>query len=188
MQEVPLKSFFLLVPALALIGATMPAGAAAQQPGTRAQQADNARQTADLRARLDLTDDRIAKGESRRAIPRARAAKLHGRIAQVRHGMTTRSRRQGLVSAAELASYHRTLGAIDVELDRRGVERNFGNDALPSAEVIAFQRVDARLRYRDARIEYDADECAVYQGRARDGQVRRERLLSSSGRPLCTRR
>ncbi len=188
MQEVPLKSFVILVPALALIGAAVPTDVAAQQRGTRAQQADNARQTADLRARFDLTDDRVASGERRKAITPARAAELHRQITRTRQRMTALSRRQGFVSAAELASYSRMLDVVDRELDRHGVERSYGNDALPSAEMIAFQRVDARLHYRDARFEYDADNCALYQGRARDGRIRRERLLSPEGQPFCTRR
>ncbi len=53
--------------------------------------------------------------------------------------------------------------------------------------MIAFRKVDARLRYRDARLEYDAKECAVYQGKAPNGQIRLERLLSEAGRPFCTR-
>lgn len=81
-----------------------------------------------------------------------------------------------------------TLGAIDIELDRRGVERSYGNDALPSAEATAFQKVDARLRYRNARIEHDARGCSVYQGTARNGRVRSEALRSLDGRPICTRR
>jgi hypothetical protein len=187
-QEVSVKSLFLLIPALAVVGAAIPTAAVAQQRGTQAQQADNARQAAELRARFDQADVRIGKAERSKAISRPRAIKLRQQVAQSRQSMTGLSRRQGFVSAAELASYNRTLDAIDVELDRRGVERSYGNDALLSAEMIAFQKVDARLGYRDARFEYDAEECAVYQGKAPDGKVRRERLLSASGRPFCTSR
>ena len=38
---------------------------------------------------------------------------------------------------------------------------SFGNDGLPSAEVIAFQEVDKRLGYRNARIEFDAKDCVL---------------------------
>lgn len=63
-----------------------------------------------------------------------------------------------------------------------------GNDALPSAEMIAFQQVDARLKYGNARIEHDDKWCAVYQGTAPDGQVKRELLLNRAGKPICVRR
>lgn len=64
----------------------------------------------------------------------------------------------------------------------------YGNDALPSAEVTAFQKADARLKYGNARIERDANGCAVYQGTASDGQVRQELLRDASNQPICTRR
>lgn len=62
----------------------------------------------------------------------------------------------------------------------------YGRDALPSAEVEAFQRLDARLKYRDARIGYDARNCAVYEGRTR-GRIHRRALRDARGRPICTR-
>jgi hypothetical protein len=64
----------------------------------------------------------------------------------------------------------------------------YGNDALPSAEVTAFQKVDARLKYGNARIEHDANGCAVYQGTASDGQVRQELLRDASNQAICVRR
>ena len=64
---------------------------------------------------------------------------------------------------------------------------SYGNDALPSAEVLAFQRVDARLKYRNATIERDAANCAVYRGTASDGQVRSEPLTNEAGQPICVR-
>lgn len=63
-----------------------------------------------------------------------------------------------------------------------------GNDALPSAEVIAFQKADSRLKYGNARIEHDDSSCALYQGTAPDGQVKREPLLDGAGKPICARR
>ncbi|UQY36092.1 hypothetical protein K8U54_06300 [Pseudomonas fulva] len=65
--------------------------------------------------------------------------------------------------------------------------RHYGNDALPSAEVTAFEAVDARFNYQDARIEYDNNDCAVYQGVAPDGQRRNVPLTDPSGKPLCSR-
>lgn len=64
----------------------------------------------------------------------------------------------------------------------------YGNDALPSAEVTAFQKVDARLKYADARIEYDAKGCAVYQGADSKGQMQREPLRDTANKPICVRR
>lgn len=61
----------------------------------------------------------------------------------------------------------------------------YGNDALPSAEVTAFQRLDARLKYRDARITYDARNCALYEGRRPGGRLRRHVLRDGRGRPIC---
>jgi len=218
-----MKSFFALVPALALAGVALPATATAQQRGTRTQRADNASQSAELRARIGRVEARIGAAERSKAINRTRAADLRRQLARMQQGMTSLSRRQGFVSAAELSSYNRTLGAIDVALDNYGVarsladdvpnygeqsygddmltddaqpdfrnrtfptaEQGYGEDALASAEVKAFQRTDARLHYRDARIERDRKGCAMYQGTARDGRLRRERLLSESGRPICT--
>ncbi len=72
--------------------------------------------------------------------------------------------------------------------DMLPAERAYGNDALPSAEVTAFQKMDARLKYSNARIERDANGCAVYQGSTSDGQVRRETLRDASGQPICSPR
>ncbi len=65
--------------------------------------------------------------------------------------------------------------------------RSYGNDALPSAEVTAFLAMDARLKYRDARIERDPNGCAVYQGIAANGRTKREPLLDPTGKPICAR-
>ncbi len=64
---------------------------------------------------------------------------------------------------------------------------SYGNDALPSAEVAAFQKMDAHLKYNNARIEHDANGCALYQGTASDGQVRQEPLRDASKKPICIR-
>jgi len=65
--------------------------------------------------------------------------------------------------------------------------RPYGNDALPSPEVTAFEAAHRRLAYADARIEHDAANCAVYRGRAPGGQVRGEPLRDPDGRPICPR-
>ncbi|WAJ26637.1 hypothetical protein [Antarcticirhabdus aurantiaca] len=66
-----------------------------------------------------------------------------------------------------------------------GASQSYGNDMLASAEVTAFQAVDAHLRYRDARIEYDARNCAIYQGIGPDGRVYRELLRNPDNTTIC---
>ncbi|WP_198970167.1 hypothetical protein [Xylophilus sp. ASV27] len=65
---------------------------------------------------------------------------------------------------------------------------SYGNDMLPSAEVTAFEQTHARLKYAGAKIEHDTNGCAVYEGVAPDGKVRREPLLDASKQPICVRR
>lgn len=120
--------------ALGLSVVAMPAVASpAVQNGTRAQRATNERATTNLEARIDATEERIAEGRRGGAITRARAVVLSRQVAQTKSSMTRLSRQQGFVSAAELASYNRTLGQIDVELDGRGVARSYGKDMPLSA-------------------------------------------------------
>lgn len=66
-----------------------------------------------------------------------------------------------------------------------GAQQSYGNDMLPSAEVTAFKAADARLGYRDARIEYDAQNCAIYQATGPNGQVYRERLRNPDNTTIC---
>lgn len=68
-----------------------------------------------------------------------------------------------------------------------GPEVPYGNDMLPSAESLAFQRADARLGYANARIEFDTRNCAVYQGTAPNGRVQQEPLRDERGNQICTR-
>ncbi|SEN75725.1 hypothetical protein SAMN05192583_3482 [Sphingomonas gellani] len=169
-------------------------------PGMPSPQRINLRATADMRSRLAAADDRIVSAQQHGKLPAARAAALRRQIAAARQDMTQSSRRRGFVSAAELASYDRLVVSIDAELSAHAgdhpygrdmlpaQEHSYGNDALPSAEVTAFQKTDARLRYRNARIERDARGCAVYQGTASDGRVRREALRNQAGRPICSPR
>lgn len=58
-------------------------------------------------------------------------------------------------------------------------------EAYRSAEVAAFQGADKTHGLRDARIVYDARQCASYQGTAEDGQVRTIALKDWEARPLC---
>lgn len=67
------------------------------------------------------------------------------------------------------------------------VRHSYGNDGLPSAEVIAFQKAHARLQYAEAHIEYDPKGCAHYQGVAPDGKIRSELLLDAQSQPICAK-
>lgn len=121
----------LTTTALGISVASMGAsGAATQQHGMQAQRSDNLRATQNLRARISATTKRISEGKRSGAVPHAGAAVLQRQVAQTQASMGRLSRRQGFVSAGELASYNRTLGAIDVELDRLGVARSYDNDML----------------------------------------------------------
>lgn len=65
------------------------------------------------------------------------------------------------------------------------VPENLRDDMLPSAEVAAFQRVDARLGYEDARIGYDPDGCAIYEATGPDGRPYAESLRGEDRGPIC---
>jgi hypothetical protein len=180
----------LILPALVTfsLASAMPGSAEAQQRGNQAQRGQNEQATADMRMRIDAAIERVRVTEQHGKISPARSAAVRRQLAQVQGQMERLRRRQGFVSAAELASYDRMLVAVDAELGAGASGHSYGNDALPSAEVIAFQRIDARLRYRNPSIEYDAKNCAVYQGKAPSGQVRREPLRGANGRQICVRR
>jgi hypothetical protein len=120
MEMILAKQPFALVAAGA-IGLMMSGVAFAQQGGTA------------LHTRIDATQARIESARITHKIARARATTLQRQIAQTRQSMTRLGKQQGFVSAAELASYNRTLGTIDTELDRRDVERSYGKDMLPAA-------------------------------------------------------
>lgn len=125
-------NLFALAAAITTVG--LPGHAIAQSQGTQAQRSANLRATADLRARLGATEQRIAEGQRSGAITRARAAALRQQVAQTRASMTRLNRQQGFVSAAELASYNRTLGTIDGVLDRGGVARRNGHGMAVAGE------------------------------------------------------
>lgn len=180
----------LLIPAVAVL--TMaPAFAvpalAQQQPG-HPYLPDNAQAAIDMQSRLSAAIDRVRVTEQHGTIDAARSTALRRQLASAQRGMARLKHQQGFVSAAELASYGRLVESVDAELGADLRNHFYGNDGLPSAEVIAFKKMDARLHYRGARIEYDAKSCAVYQGVGRDGRAHREPLLDDSRRPLCARR
>jgi len=125
----------------------------AQQHGAQAQQASNARASSDLRARIGTTGERITKAQRSGAITSARAAALQRQVGQTQSSMNRPTRQQGFVSAAEWASYNRTLGAIDIEFDRRGVARSYGNDALVAS--------DSNDQARDFRYDCQNEPVAI---------------------------
>ncbi|WP_028964953.1 hypothetical protein [Sphingomonas phyllosphaerae] len=180
----------LLLPVTALLaivtGTASPA--VAQFRDNQAYRPSNAQQTKDMRSRLAAAIDRVRVTEQHGKLSPARSAALRNQLMQAQRQMVGFERQQGFVSAAELASYDRLVVGIDAELGDVSGRRSYGNDALPSAEVKAFQRLDKRLSYRDARIEYDAKGCAVYQGKARSGRIRQEVLRDPRGRAICPRR
>lgn len=180
----------LMLPALVTmsLASAMPSLAEAQQRGSQAQRAENTQATVNMRMRLDAAIERIHVTEQHGKISPVRSAAVRQQLVQAQREMERLRRQQGFISAAELASYDRMVVAVDAELGAGARAHSYGNDALPSAEVIAFQRTDARLRYRNASIEYDAKSCAVYQGLTPNGQLRREPLRSTNGRQICARR
>lgn len=56
-----------------------------------------------------------------------------------------------------------------------------------SAEVVAFQQTDARLRYANASVVYDDKGCASYQGTTQDGRTASVPLQDASGKRICRR-
>lgn len=62
---------------------------------------------------------------------------------------------------------------------------NLEADMLPSAEVTAFEAVDARLGYEGARIGHDARGCAVYNAVGPTGLPYSEPLLTPEGARIC---
>lgn len=60
-------------------------------------------------------------------------------------------------------------------------------EAHRSVELAAFQGADKTHGFRDARVVYDARQCALYQGTADDGQIRQVPLKNWEGAPLCRR-
>ncbi|MBB3812845.1 hypothetical protein GGR60_002071 [Xanthomonas arboricola] len=65
-------------------------------------------------------------------------------------------------------------------------EHKIDDGALPSAEVKAFERAQARYHYKDARFEWDASNCAVYEGTAPDGKRQQQPLTKEDGSRFCS--
>jgi len=137
-----LKTVQKALSCLALLAATavVPVCADAQTQGTQAQRAANAQAAASVLKRFDAADARIAEGRRAGAITRGQATVLSRQLAQARRSLTSSSRRQGFVSAGELASYDRTIATVSTDLDRRGVVREYGSDGLVANNVPEVQK------------------------------------------------
>lgn len=178
---IPVAAVLTMAPAFAV-------PASAQQQPVRPYRPNNTQATIDMQSRLSAAIDRVRVAEQHRTITPARSTALRRQLVSAQRDMARFKRRQGFVSAAQLATYGRLVESVDAELGAGPRTLSYGNDGLPSREVTAFQKMDARLHYRDARIEYDGRNCAVYQGVGPDGRTRREPLLDEARRPLCSPR
>ena len=68
-----------------------------------------------------------------------------------------------------------------------GTAQGYGNDMLPSADVIAVQNAEKQDGDTDARSEWDENSCAVYDGVAPSGERARHPLMGEDNQPICTR-
>ncbi|RYE97219.1 MAG: hypothetical protein EOO77_39465 [Oxalobacteraceae bacterium] len=114
-----MKRMLLAIAAVTTMTSAIPGTAMAQQHGTRAQRADNADERADLRDRMDEMDQRIGAAQASRAITRTRASELRRKLVTTRQSYVRATRGQGFVSAAESATYNRTLDSIDAQLPQQ---------------------------------------------------------------------
>lgn len=110
--------------------ATVSTAATAQAHGVQAARAHSGHEADALKTRVATVQARIAEGRRGGKVSRVQASRLDRQVAQVRTNMTRMNSRQGFISAAELATYNRSLGGVDVALDGYGVPRGYGNDGL----------------------------------------------------------
>lgn len=116
-----MKKLLSAVAIVTLSVAAVPVAASAQSSyqGTRADRADNADERADLNDRMDDLDERIGGAQANRDITRTRASALRRKLSMTRQSYRRVTRAQGFVSAAESATYNRTLDSIDAELPQQ---------------------------------------------------------------------
>lgn len=125
----------LLIPALLVFTA---AGANAQLPKSDYPSCDLAaqhaiagetggsitdRRQAHISSRADVLQADIATARKARHLTQAKAGMLFKRVDLVRRNTNTYTRKQGFLSAAERASYDRTLDAVAVQLCGSGSAR-----------------------------------------------------------------
>lgn len=109
---------------------SVPIAAAAQVQDMHAARTENGRERDALRTRVKTVQARVAEGRRSDKVTRTQAGRLNRQLSQLKASMTKLNRKQGFVSAAELASYNRALGEMDVALDGYGVPRGYGKDGL----------------------------------------------------------
>ena len=180
----------LLLPTLAIIAfsTAMSGPAVAQLSGTAAQRSDNAQASANMRSRIDAAIERVRVTEQHGKISRARSSAVRAELARAQAEMAAFKRRQGFVSAAQLASYDRMVVGVDAELGAGASGHASTNGARPGPDLVAFQRTHAKLHYDNAQLQYDRKGCAVYEGVTTDGKTRREPLRDRRGQLICARR
>ncbi len=102
--------------AAALVTALVPSGASAQHNATPAQRALNAEDRADLLERIHSMETRINAARVNGTLTRTKAAVLQRKLVTTRQSYQKVTRSQRFLSAAESASYNRTLDNVDAQL------------------------------------------------------------------------
>lgn len=104
--------------------ATFPTGVAAQQHrGQMYHPSSNAQATSDMRSRLAAAAERVRVAEQHHKLSHSRSIVLQRQVKQAQAEMTRFAKKQGFVSAGELASYGRLVKSIDVELSANSGRR-----------------------------------------------------------------
>jgi hypothetical protein len=167
--------FNTLLPAVALSICALtavPTIASAQGGNVQAARAENARETNALKTRIETVRARITEARHSGKVTGARAARLGRQVAKVQSSMTRLNRSQGFVSAAELASYNRTLGEVDVALDGYGVPRGTGDGLVAGLDGKAVSSL-CRKETTAALIGHPAPDDAVLKQATGSQTIRR---------------
>ncbi len=110
------KQTALFLAAAAMVASLAPGGASAQRHGTQAQRALNAEDRADLLERIRSMETRINAARADGMLTRTKASILQRKLVTTRQSYQNVTRSQHFLSAAESASYNRTLDHIDAQL------------------------------------------------------------------------
>lgn len=111
-----MKQTTLSLALAAMVAALVPGGASAQHKGTQAQRALNAEDRADLLERIRSLETRTAAARTNGTLTRTKASILQRKLVTTRQSYQKVTRSQRFLSAAESASYNRTLDDIDAQL------------------------------------------------------------------------
>ncbi len=111
-----MKQTIFSFPAAAMVVALVPGGALAQHHGTQAQRALNDEDRADLLARIRSMETRITAARANGTLTRTKASILQRKLVTTRQSYQKVTRSQHFLSAAESASYNRTLDDVDAQL------------------------------------------------------------------------